>query len=753
MSPTGLPPPAWDRALRAPPRLEDLFAFAFAAALARQALWLLPGTAVPVALSVVAGLAAAAVARRSAHERPSPPRLFWLAVALPVLAFWGLRAPLADLGYDVLNYHLMHGERGLWGPVLPPGDFYPLSFPHQNPAPDIVTALFRGALGYRLGTIASPLALVWAAEVLWRLLAPAVRDVRLRVGAVLLAIAAEGMLWEVSGYMVDLLALPVLLEATRVAAAADRPPGQLPRRAALLGLLLGTAVALKLTNFVFVPPLGLVALVRWLGPRADRPGAGTVLGACAAGTAAFALPVAPHALLVLATTGSPVFPYFNAFFRSPFFPVWNIKDVRFGPESTAQALVWPLLSAFRPERFSEFAFTTGRFALGWCAALVVLARPPREGLARAAAAIVVLGGLLWSLGTGNHRYGLFLELLGGLLLVLLAARLAGLGTPGGTDPAPSAVGRLERGAAAALLIVAAAQSAGAVARTVLSDWSGRPTVFSPAAKPAREALLFLRDRRLPSFLSPGQREAIPPDPVWVDVVPRVNGFMALLDRDAPMIGLQVRDFLAAPANLELLDRALAASRGRRALSLAFAEDAAAAEAALTRLGFPVRRRSPLPLAFFSRVRRIDLVLFEVDLPPPLGVDPGPDVPTPWKTDVSLRGSMDGPATGEEVRGDLVVRGWAREPGEDLVVTVLVGGVEQVPRSFRRLPRPDVAAAIPEMGDCGAAGYEAVVGRPASLPPEVEVSVLFRSRTGRTRHYPGVRIRWKEPAAAGGSPGD
>lgn len=92
--------------LGAIPRLEDLFAFALATAIAREALWLMPGSALPIALSAAAGLAAVAVVRKSAHERPSPPWLFWAVVALPVLVLWALRAPFPDIGYDTLNYDL-----------------------------------------------------------------------------------------------------------------------------------------------------------------------------------------------------------------------------------------------------------------------------------------------------------------------------------------------------------------------------------------------------------------------------------------------------------------------------------------------------------------------------------------------------------------------------------------------------------------------------------------------------------------------
>ncbi|HYN41024.1 MAG TPA: hypothetical protein VE129_04540, partial [Thermoanaerobaculia bacterium] len=379
----------------------------------------MPGSALPVALSAAAGIAAVVVVRRSAHERPSPPWLFWLVVALPVLVVWAIRAPLPDIGFDTLNYHVMHGERGLWGPLFPPGDFYPYFFPFLNPAADLVTGMFRAVLGYRGGTVASALALVWSGQILWRLLTPSMKNERFRALAVLLAVTAEGMLWEVSGYMVDLLSLPVLLEAMRLATADVRPVRPLHRRTVALGALLGTAVALKLTTLVFVLPIGLVALVRWLGPRSGRPGAAAVLGASAAGAVAIALPVAPHALLLLAKTGSPVFPYFNELFASPFFPLHDIKDLRWGPSSALEALGWPLLSALRPERLSEFAVTTGRLALGWLVALAALVAFRKDAQLRAISAIVVIGGLLWSLGTGYHRYGLFLELLAGLLIALV----------------------------------------------------------------------------------------------------------------------------------------------------------------------------------------------------------------------------------------------------------------------------------------------------------------------------------------------
>ncbi len=734
-------------------RLEDLFTFAIAFALVRQLLWPVGTTAAALLLSAVAAGAAVAVVRRSAQDRPSPPRVFWLVVALPVLLLWAVRAPLPDIGYDVLNYHLMHGERALRGPLFPPGDFFPYFFPYLDPSGDMVLGLFRWVLGYRLGTVANPLVLVWTGTLVWRLLAREVADERCRAAAVLLVLASEGLLWEVSSYMVDLLALPLLLEATLRAVEDGEDARPLARRTASMGLLLGAAVALKLTNLVFAAPIGALALFRWLRRGGRAP---AVAGALACGAVASAAPIAPHAATVFLQTGSPTFPYFNGIFAAPLYPPADIKDLRWGPASPAEALVWPFLSALQPGRLSEMETTTGRVALGWLASLAALALFPRDRKVRGLVVISLASGLFWSLGTGYQRYGLFCELLGGVMAVLVAARLSGAGAAGEGSPPARPSPKLARGAGAVIAGVLALQSAWAFVLVRRSDWSGRPTVFHAPPDAAREALFSLRDHDLASFLDPGSRQEAAGIGLWVDAASKTNGIMTLLNPRAAMIGLQVEGLFWSPANLALFDDALRACQGRRAASLAFVEDADAAEDALYRKGFTVRSRRRVDLPFFSPYRKLELVLFDVDVPPPLppgrprGPRPEDGLPawrakaTPWREDPDLLGSIDEPRDGVTVRGDLFVRGWAREPGEDLLVTVLVDGVEAPTSRFRRVPRPDVAGVLRSLGDCSHAGYEATVPFRPGAAGDVRVSVLLRSRDGRERWYPPVRIRWSGP---------
>ena len=115
---------------------------------------------------------------------------------------------------------------------------------------------------------------------------------------------------------------------------------------------------------------------------------------------------------------------------------------------------------------------------------------------------------------------------------------------------------------------------------------------------------------------------------------------------------------------------------------------------------------------------------------------------PAVEDAHLTGSIDTPAEGETVAGDLRVRGWARVPGEDLRVSVSLDGAVREDTRLSRVARPDVAAVIPALGDCSGAGYEtAIPFRPGDEGRHM-IEVVFTSADGRERHYPVRFFVWK-----------
>lgn len=122
--------------------------------------------------------------------------------------------------------------------------------------------------------------------------------------------------------------------------------------------------------------------------------------------------------------------------------------------------------------------------------------------------------------------------------------------------------------------------------------------------------------------------------------------------------------------------------------------------------------------------------------------PSPELIQTEKEDPGLSGSLDSPAAGQEVSGVLVLRGWARIPGEDLTVEAWINGAPAEHALTVRHARPDVASALPGLGDCSRAGYEIRIPRPLTRPGKARVVVVFRTRDGRVRHYPQVVLRWR-----------
>lgn len=119
----------------------------------------------------------------------------------------------------------------------------------------------------------------------------------------------------------------------------------------------------------------------------------------------------------------------------------------------------------------------------------------------------------------------------------------------------------------------------------------------------------------------------------------------------------------------------------------------------------------------------------------------PSNPLASKEDASLTGSIDEPAEGSSVRGSLRVRGWARIPGRDLDVTVLIDGTKRSFLDRRRLSRSDVASAVPGLGDCSSAGYEVTFPFSASDVGPHTLEAVFQTTEQRVRHYPVRHFFW------------
>lgn len=257
-----------------------------------------------------------------------------------------------------------------------------------------------------------------------------------------------------------------------------------------------------------------------------------------------------------------------------------------------------------------------------------------------------------------------------------------------------------------------------------------PLTRALAATPMRGGLLQLPD----DFGETNARYVLRSADHWKPLVNGYSGFQT------PLAG-RLHELLLASRTTEMLDAL---------------ETAPVSYVTLRRMNIPEGQRGPIRalvdaglssgrLRFIRRFRPGD-DLFAVVRNEPGAVSVETlsrmSYAAPGREDAALTGNVDAPAEDQTVRGTLEVAGWARLPGEDLIVSILVDGGERPFRTFTRFPRPDVQAAVPALGDCTGAGFRATFAFYPGEEGSHEIVAVFRSADGRERHYPPRKFVWR-----------
>ena len=575
----------------------DGLLFLYTAVIIRQFLCWIP---LPNAIAwLVAALGAGLVlwlyvlAKENVRERTSP--AFWTVVAVPLVFAFLLRFPFPDVSFDVLNYRLFQAARALRGFLDQPGDFFPTPMPF-NPAPDMVMGITRLLFGYRLGTIVNLFALLWAARILDRLLRAHVPQAWVRAGSILIVLSVEQIFFQINTYLVDLLALPLLLEATRLALRKVEP-SKWNRHLARIAFLLGLSVAFKLINVAFALPIALLSAWTLIVEHREAMPWNDLLRAGFVAFAAFLLPVLPFSIYLYQQTGSPVFPMMNGLFQSPYWPANNNWDNRWGVSGAWQVLGWPIKMLWQPERLSELSVYSGRLPLGAVGALVALVLAWQDKQLRRLCFLTLAGLVLWSAASGYVRYAIFLELTAGVLLVMLIVELMKK--------------KWELGLGLGMLCLLGAQTTLACRYVAKTEWGGRPTIFKYPAAWKRETQHALRDYSLRSFSSKEDRTRFAQVEVWIESCIKTSALEILLNDKAPIIGLRSHESFAVREGRRRFAEALERAAGKRMFTICYAEDLAQSLEFIRLRGLVAGAQTPLRLPFYSPDIPIPLILVEV----------------------------------------------------------------------------------------------------------------------------------------------
>jgi len=576
----------------------DVLLFFYALALIRQYLWPVSDNALAWVLTFSISLSFwcfGLIKKGRQLPEDGVSYSFYLIVALPLFVIYAIRFVFPDTSFDVMNYHIIAAERSLRGFPFRPGDFFPIDLP-VNPMADMVTGSYRHLLGYRLGTIVNYFNMIWVATILVKFLRAYLKRTWLIYLAVLLILLTETLLFEINNYMVDLLTLPLLLQATYLVLHAKQPK-TLDYSHVYIAFLLGLSVALKLTNVVFVLPIALILTQRLFSARVQLKPVPLILLLMA-----LIAPLIPYTLHLYRETGSPVFPFFNSIFKSPYWMATNFKEPAYGPEGLGQMFLWPALMYLKAQRVSEVSMYAGKIPLGFVLAFFLLPFKRIDRNIRALSALMIVAALLWSLTTGYARYALYLELVSGILIIYLSHFVT---------ETLNLRGSLRYALAFFPWALLAILSTFSLYHVSHFEWSGRPTLFDDRRAFLRESKFLFRDYSLKNFLPPEKALLFEDVGVWIKFAPLMSSFEGLLRPDIPAISLRSFVTLETREAKDKLDRAINESREKRMFSLCSTAQLGSAVDFIADRGLGIGKITTVAIPYYSYSVVYNLALVEV----------------------------------------------------------------------------------------------------------------------------------------------
>lgn len=345
------------------------------------------------------------------------------------------------LSWDHLHYHI-YIAHAWWENHLPEELFAASVQSYLNPLPHLPFYVAYQTGAHSL-LIALSMAFLHSIN-LWllhfiacRLIPPADRMARLTVVcSVLLGAFSPGFQFEVGTSYTDVIvSIPALGAMLLLLVWCEQQGNSKPDWALLYvaGLLAGVSVGLKPSSIVFCATLALA-----LALLSGRQVWSVSWRAGLAGTVGFALSGGAHAWMLWKAFGNPVFPLFNGFFKSEWFPQVNLVSERFRPTTLEAALRFPIDMADSFKRVSFEGMVVDirpiwLLALAACLIGVTIARhsdtrqtnKPHSDSHKLFWISLILFIPPWIYSSGNIRYAVQSLLLIGPAIGLLAIALVG----------------------------------------------------------------------------------------------------------------------------------------------------------------------------------------------------------------------------------------------------------------------------------------------------------------------------------------
>ena len=338
--------------------------------------------------------------------------LIYFSGAAFIACFGFYKSVLPDVATDTWNYHIVAQSPGFvnyFDDHFALGNFQVWGFRLG----DRLFYLFRVILGYRMGTVLNTLVLILAFYQLIQLMQMFNQKLARHVSSTIVELVAlficlsQWILFDLGIYYVDILAFPIALEVIRLLMKVrDNSPSQI--ETVYFAILNGFLLAFKMTNVVYVIPALILFIVISKNIKFKTLVISSFL--CV-------VPCIIYLIFAYVCTGNPVYPYYNAIFKSDLYPLINWKDGRWGPTTIIEKLTWLPHAVFNPayrlsEIYDEFYL---RYVIAFILFMTTILLYLQSKFRKQKADIyhielvlfVMASSILWGFSTGYGRYFMF----------------------------------------------------------------------------------------------------------------------------------------------------------------------------------------------------------------------------------------------------------------------------------------------------------------------------------------------------------
>jgi hypothetical protein len=362
--------------------------------------------------------------------------MVFLVIAITLFLFLK-RFVYPDDAFDTINYHFFLGKDGFnsFPYQFKFNEFYPLGMHGFIPFVDMIGYFFYSFLGYRLGTLPSMLSIIGWTVIGYLIIKKISADYIKNKSADLIIVALlifpvfviqEGM-FQVATYFTDniytfilMLFLFILLKFMD-----EQQEKRVFYYILSLGFLMGLIVT-KLTNVIYIIPLSLFVMYEiYEKNKGDKFEINKKMLWLAAIYAILILVVNFPIFFNFSQTGNPIFPYYNGIFKSVYYPQTS-WPFNYGPTTLSQRILYPFYAIKNPTMLGEVKdmFPDVKLLIIFFYVLIaflflLIKKKKFSKLEKVLLFIFFFSFFLWQIEFGYSRYGMFLEILGGIISIFL----------------------------------------------------------------------------------------------------------------------------------------------------------------------------------------------------------------------------------------------------------------------------------------------------------------------------------------------